>query len=228
MPLVKYGFGISDIRGSSQGTTFSRCSSGNIFYRKPHIVNKRTALQIAMRQRYFYYCSYWKNTQTVIEKTRYNNLAMRQKFTNRLGDTFYLSGCNMLNFLHGILTISGVPIADGFANALIADPTKITITAATTLIAFATGAFTGFTEIDTSDYIIVYCSPPTNEKQKYNDRIFRYTGYSKGAGGGGGFNPASLTVPWRLTAGLYLRIKIKHWDSSSRFWEELIFQKVIV
>lgn len=234
MPLVKYGFGISDVRGSTQGTTFSRCSVGNIFYRKSHIVNKRTSLQTTQRQWYYYYCNYWRNNLSISDKTKYNNLASQILFTNRLGDTFFLSGFNFFikqQFFHhltGILTIATAQAVPGLASPLVPNTSMITITAATNLISFVTTAFLGFTETLTTDFILVYATPISKEKLKLNDKYFRFAGWSHGAGGGGGFSPSSITIPWALSAGYYIRIKIKHYDQYGRFWEECVFQKIIV
>jgi len=233
MASIKYGFGVSDIRGSIQGTTFSHGSSGNVIYRKPHIVNKNTNLQNTQRQRFYYFANYWKLTLTTAQRTYFESLAQNLLFTNRLGDSFHISGfnlfmkINMFNFLCGNLVTQTTSTMYSFASVLIPQTSMISLTASNNRITFSASAFIGFSETTTTDFLLVYAAPATYEKTKLNDKYFRFVGYTHGAGGGGGFSPAYLTIPWFMANGLYMRIKVKHIVYQNRFWEEAIFQKII-
>lgn len=93
MALIKTGGGISEIRGSIGGTTFSRGRYGAIARNRTIPVQPNTARQIAARQVFASLLEQWESLAQE-QRDLWNTYAANVAMTNRLGETMYLSGQN--------------------------------------------------------------------------------------------------------------------------------------
>lgn len=93
MALIKTGGGISEIRGSIGGTTFSRSRYGATARNRSIPVQPNSTRQLAARQVFASLLEAW-NGLDADQRTNWNTYAANVAMTNRLGETMYLSGQN--------------------------------------------------------------------------------------------------------------------------------------
>jgi len=124
MALVMLGGGVTDIRGSIAGTTFSRSAAGNYARSRKKPVNPRSALQTLRRANVGYLTKYWSNTLTEQERTDWRAYAAGTTWTNKLGQSIAISGLSAflrLNALHRMTwstVITAAPLAMGHAGGV--------------------------------------------------------------------------------------------------------------
>lgn len=139
MALVKLGGGVTDIRGSVAGNTFSRSKAGNYVRSRKKPVNPRSATQMARRANVAWLSTYWSKELTEQQRTDWRAYATGTTWTNKLGETITNNGLSAflrLNVLHRLIPsviIAEAPLAMGhgggidFTFAAESDTSKIQI-----------------------------------------------------------------------------------------------------
>lgn len=124
MALVQLGGGVTDIRGSIGGTTFSRGAGGNIARARKKPVNPRTLLQNARRAVIANLTKYWSGTLTEQQRTDWRAYASGTSWTNKLGQSIQINGLaafvrlNALRVLGGLTIVAAAPTAMGHAGGV--------------------------------------------------------------------------------------------------------------
>lgn len=107
MARIKYGNGVSDIRGAINGTVFSRNASGAYARNKTAPTNANTAAQVAARSRFQGLTTGWRGL-TEEQRLSFNEAAPNFPQSNVLGETVILTGQQLYMKLNGNLLASGL------------------------------------------------------------------------------------------------------------------------
>lgn len=110
MALVKFGGGITDMRGSIGGTVFSRNKSGAIARQRTTPINPKTALQSAIRAILSFVAQLWRTGTTAVQKAAWATYAANVPAKNKLGEVINLSGFNQ--FVKSNTTLKAAGIAE--------------------------------------------------------------------------------------------------------------------
>ena len=94
MALVKFGGGITDIRGSIGGTTFSRNRFGGYIRARTTPVNPNTQRQSTMRAIIASVASAWSSILTALQREAWEVYADSIVVSNKLGEQVKLTGFN--------------------------------------------------------------------------------------------------------------------------------------
>lgn len=94
MALLKFGGGITEMRGSIAGNVYSRNRYGAYARARTKPVNPNTALQQAVRAAMAFLTDRWANTLTGAQRTAWNLYGSNVVMTNKLGESINLSGFN--------------------------------------------------------------------------------------------------------------------------------------
>ena len=94
MALVKFGGGITEMRGSIAGNTFSRNRSGAYVRSKTTPVNPSSSGQQAVRSSMAFLTDRWSNVLNAAQRTAWNLYGSSVVMTNKLSESINLSGFN--------------------------------------------------------------------------------------------------------------------------------------
>lgn len=94
MALIKFGGGITEMRGSIAGNTFARNRYGAYVRARTKPINPDTTLQQAVRASVSALSTRWADTLTAAQRTAWNLYAASVNMKNKLGETIHLSGFN--------------------------------------------------------------------------------------------------------------------------------------
>lgn len=94
MALLKFGGGITEMRGSIAGNVYSRNRYGAYARARTVPVNPNTARQVAIRAAIAFLTDRWANTLTAVQRTAWNLYASNVVMTNKLGESINLTGFN--------------------------------------------------------------------------------------------------------------------------------------
>lgn len=106
MALVMLGGGVTDVRGSMAGNTFSRNKGGNYLRARTKPCNPRSTTQNTRRAKLAYLTRAWGKTCTEQERTDWRAYALGTTWHNKLGQVVEINGLAAylrLNALIGIL-----------------------------------------------------------------------------------------------------------------------------
>jgi len=92
MATIKLGGGVTAIRGSMGGTTFSRNACGDYIRNRTKPVHPRSPLQNARRANLAYLAKYWSNDLTQQQRDDWIAYANATTWKNRLGDDITING----------------------------------------------------------------------------------------------------------------------------------------
>jgi len=201
MALVKLGGGVTDIRGSIGGTTFSRCAGGNYMRARTKPVNPRSPLQVTRRANIAHLTKYWSNKLTQQQRDDWIAYAKGTTWTNKLGESIQINGLAafiQLNVLHLMIpsdVIPNAPTATGHGGGITltfaaeSDTTKIQLNE-------PGGAFDKDTELHN---VWVSMGFPTEPGRIATPKGMRYIGRVWGSAA------APLTFPYELDAAYTMR-----------------------
>lgn len=94
MALLKFGGGITEMRGSIAGNVYSRNRFGAYARPRTKPVNPQSAGQELCRSVISFLTEYWHSTLTAAERTSWETYAASVAMQNKLGETIYLTGFN--------------------------------------------------------------------------------------------------------------------------------------
>lgn len=156
MALVKFGAGVSEIRGKEGGVIYSRNAYGAYMKAKVSPVNPQTAKQQAQRALMGNLAQSWQ-TLTPAEKAAWENLGEQVTRINVFGDSTTYKGFGIYMRLNRNLSVVGESALTVAPSPPEMDPVVLgTFTAAVTGPAFNFG-FTP-TPLDANTYIVVYAT----------------------------------------------------------------------
>lgn len=94
MPLIKFGGGITEMRGSMGGNVYSRNRYGAYMRARTVPVNPNSVLQQAVRSALAQLTVRWSATLTPAQRTAWNSYGANVVMSNKLGEAMNLSGFN--------------------------------------------------------------------------------------------------------------------------------------
>jgi hypothetical protein len=214
MALVKFGGGITEMRGSIAGNTFSRNRYGAIVRAKTTPVNPNTPGQVAVRATMAVLTDRWSQTLTAAQRTAWNLYGSSVVMTNKLAESINLSGFN--HYIRSCLEFRRILGGNTDAGPTVfeipdADPTfAVTGTAAaqTLSITFDNG-------LDWADedgaVLFVYQGSPQNPQRNFFGGPWRALGNVLGVNGAPPASPAVMPVVFAIAEGqrqwVYARIR---------------------
>ena len=175
MALIQTGGGITDIRGSIGGNTFSRSAAGLIARTRRKPVNKNTSGQISARARVSQLTNAWNHTLTEQQRADWRAYAAGTPGTNKLGQTITLSGLNMflkVNAIRRALVLAMVAAA----------PLELGMASSTPLVFSASAAgqdislsepVSGWDKDTDDDYLKVFAALPQQGGRLGNPKGFQ-------------------------------------------------------
>lgn len=113
MALIKMGAAVQDIRGSLNGSTYSRNKGGAYIRTKVSPVQPRTPAQLAQRAIFSNNAKAWSGSLTDSQRQAWTSFAAANPLTNVFGDAITISGLAAYQQLNAVLgTIGKAPISD--------------------------------------------------------------------------------------------------------------------
>lgn len=216
--LIMFGGGVTDMRGSIAGTTFSRSRSGNYARARKKPINPHSTLQNTRRAEMAYLMKFWSNNLTEQERVDWRAYALGTTWTNRLGQTIEVNGnsafvrLNMLQRLTPSTVITAAPLAMGHAGGVTQsfspeyDTTKLQIDE-------PTGSFDKDIDIMTLWY---FMGIPREVGNIAIPKGFKYCGRVWGSSGTPLTFPYELTATYTMALGQRITVKTMFQDAQYR------------
>lgn len=135
LALVKFGNGVAEMRGSINGTTFSRNASGAIARSRTKPTDPQTASQTANRNRFASVSGLWR-TLTQVQRNSWINATPSYPYQNKIGETAFYTGQQLYSKMNGNLSSVGATAIT--SAALPVSVPQITVNDVTASIAAAT------------------------------------------------------------------------------------------
>ena len=228
MALIKLGGGVTDIRGSMGGTTFSRCAGGNYMRARTKPVNPRSPLQNARRAQVAHLTTYWSKTITEQERTDWRAYAQATSWTNKLGESITINGLaaflrvNALRHLAGLAIVEAAPLASGHAGGVAytflaeSDTTNISVVEPTS----------GFDK-DTDDHVLyLFMGIPAEAGKISIPKGFKFIGAIEGDSGAAPAFPNDIAAAYTMQIGQFVTIRAMFQDENFRvsgpFWSNVL------
>jgi hypothetical protein len=217
MAVIKLGGGVSDIRGSIGGTTFSRGPAGAYARQRVKPINPATVHQQDRRALVSLLSTYWSATLTPEYRANWNTFAAATNMTNKVGDVVHITGLSHFLRLNALRELAHVgiqataPTATGLADQTIA---VITCTAANQHINIDKPT-SGFGDTEEKEFILVFAAMPMNAGRTASPAGWRFIGFRQGSA-------TPPTWPWHLQApypfleGQNQGVSITHIDLDAR------------
>lgn len=210
MALVKFGAGVSEMRGKEGGVVYSRNAFGSYIKTKVSPVNPQTTLQQAQRSLMGNLAQLWK-TLSAGNKAAWENAGAQATRINRFGDSTAYTGFSLFMRLNRNLSVIGL---DAVETAPV--PPEIPVLTLGALIANATGpvltqAFSPTTP-GTGLYIVFYGTPNILGGRKFVKNYYRFLQAQSNPGS----SPANIYAAWTAAFGttlvedasIYIKAKI--------------------
>lgn len=203
MASVKFGGGITEMRGSIAGNTFARNKSGAYVRARTKPVNPKSDRQSEARVRIQVLAEYWHSAaMSDAERGAWAAYAAAVAMTNKLGETIYLSGFNhfirsnaaRLAALGSIIEpgpeIQSLPEAD-IALAASGDN-------GTQLLSIAFDNALGWA-LETGGYMLIEMGMPQLATRESFGGPYRVAGAISGVTGAAPSSPQTIAAPYTLT-----------------------------
>lgn len=213
MALVKFGGGITEMRGSIAGNVFSRNRYGAYVRARTVPVNPNTARQQAVKAAIATLTDRWPNILTAVQRTAWNLYASSVGMKNKLGETIFLSGFN--HFIRSNVTRETGPtvlIDDGpvVFELPAQDPTlAVTCSEATQVLTIAFDDTMAWA-VEDGSFIFFFQGKPQNAQRNFFDGPWRFINYLGGVDPGGPIEPHAEIGPFAIAEGqhqwIYARI----------------------
>lgn len=217
MALVKFGAGISEMRGKEGGVVYSRNAFGSYIKTKVSPVNPQTALQQAQRSLMGNLAQAWVSLSSG-QKAAWDNLGSQVTRINRFGDSTTYTGFSLFMRLNRNLSVIGqsaittaptlptIPVLTaGALSAVVAGPTM-------------TQAFAPTTP-GSGLYIAFYATNNILTGRRFVKNYYRLVTVQSNPGS----SPSNIYAAWNavfnnvLVAGAKIFTKIKIIDSATGF-----------
>jgi len=218
MALIQLGGGVTDIRGSMAGNTFSRSAAGNYMRSRKKPINPRSTLQNTRRATVAYLTRYWSHDLTEQQRTDWRAYATGTSWTNKLGQAVENNGLsaflrlNTLRYMNSLSVRDAAPTAMGHGGGCVFtflaenDTTKLQI-------AEPTGAF----DKDTDNHRLdLFCGLPTEPGRHATPKGFKHVGYVYGHSVTPLAFPYELDAPYTMQAGQFITMRAMFQDEDMR------------
>lgn len=224
MALVKLGGGVTDIRGSIGGNTFSRCAGGNYMRARTKPVNPRAPTQNARRSTVAYLTKRWSNALTEQQRTDWRAYAASTTWTNKLGESIAINGLAAYLRLNAVLLLSlAAPVDDAPTAVGHAGGNTLTFTAESDTgklqIAEPVGSFDK--DLD-GHYLFIFSGFPTEAGRIATPKGFKYIDVIEGDSVTAPTFPVELTAPYTMAEGQFITARAMFVDEANRasgpFW----------
>ena len=214
MASIKFGGGITEMRGSIAGNVFSRNRYGAYVRARTVPVNPNTALQQAFKASLAFLADRWANTLTAAQRAAWNLYGSNVNMTNRLGETINLSGFNHYIRSNSLLAAnSGTPIDAGPTVFELPeqDPTMtITASEATQNLSLSYDNALDWA-VEANSVMWWFQGSPQNPQRNFFDGPWRRVGAIGGVDPGGPVTPDVVTANFAIAEGqrlwVYARIQ---------------------
>ena len=218
MALVQLGGGVTGIRGSMGGTTFSRCAGGNYMRARTKPVNPKSALQNARRARVAYLTTYWSKTLTEQQRTDWRAYAAATSWQNKLGESININGLaafirlNALALLYSSTVVAAAPLATGHAGGV-----TIAFAAENDTTKFQLAEPGGaFDKSNDGHMLMIFAGIPAEAGKISIPKGFKYVTHLAGNELAPQGFPFEMTAPYTMAAGQRVTIKAMFKDESNR------------
>lgn len=201
MALLKFGGGITEMRGSIAGNVYSRNRYGAYARARTTPVNPASQRQSAIRALISDISQAWFNTLTQAQRDAWNVFAAAVPEKNKLGEVIYLSGFNQYCKSNLAAQNAGLP-------AIAEAPTIFTKPGEDTSFAVSASAATQLVSVtfdDTLDWVdeddagmIIRVGSPQNGSINYFDGPWRFADSIDGDGTTAPTTPADVASPFVL------------------------------
>lgn len=172
MAVVKFGGGISEIRGSIAGSTFSRNSSGAIIRQKVTPVNPNTVKQSASRLLFGATSSSWRSLSDA-DRASFNTYAPDYTRINVFGDNVPLTGQQLFMKLRQNQVQQGMATVDTCIPPV--DVPGTNFTAIDADVSDGTITITALGATNANQVIGVYATAPYSAGKTYTaNNLYRY------------------------------------------------------
>lgn len=207
MALLKFGGGITEIRGSMAGNVYSRNRYGAYMRSRTVPTNPNTARQQKVRTSLTELTSRWSQTLTAGQRTAWNLYGANVVMQNKLGENINLSGFN--HYLRSnvvLLQCNIAPVDDGPIVFEIpeADPAfAITASEATQQISYAFDNTIDWADEDGA-YFYVTQGQPQNAQRNFFAGPWRYMDITAGVNGAPPASPVAAGVEFAIAEGQHI------------------------
>lgn len=214
MALVKFGGGITEMRGSIAGDTFSRNRSGAYVRARTKPINPNSARQVVVRAALAFLTERWSSVLTAAQRTAWNLYGNNVVMKNKLGESINLSGFNHYLRSNMLLKIGLATLVD--AGPVVfeipeADPTlAVTGTEAGQTLSYAYDDTMDWADED-GGFLHCFEGQPQNAQRNFFGGPWRRLGSLPGVNGAPPASPLVLGTAYGIAQGqhtwVYCRIQ---------------------
>jgi len=201
MALLKFGGGITEMRGSIAGNVYSRNRYGAYARARTKPVNPNSSRQQAIRATLAFLTTEWSTTLTAGQRTAWNLYGSNVVMTNKLGESINLSGFN--HFIRSNIIrkrIIGSYIAAGPVVFEIpaADPTfSISGSEAAQTIDFVYDDTMDWAD-ENGAWLVLFQGQPQNAQRNFFGGPWRYCSIVEGVNGAPPASPKNAAVSFAI------------------------------
>jgi len=201
---IKFGGGITEMRGSAGGNTYSRNRFGAYMRNRTVPTNPNTARQQDVKTAMAFLTDRWANTLTADQRTAWNLYGSSVAMLNRLGETIYLTGFNHYirsNIDRKRIIGSTIDAGPTLFEIPAADPTfSITGTEAAQTIDFVYDDGMDWAD-ENGAWLLLYQGKPQNPQRNFFGGPWRYCTIVEGVNGAPPAGPKTGAVTFAIAEG---------------------------
>jgi hypothetical protein len=231
MALIKFGGGITEMRGSIAGNTFARNRSGNYVRSRTKPVNPNSTSQVLARSAVGLLAQRWRVTLSDAQRLAWKTYADAVAILNKLGETTYLSGFNHYIRSNAYLAYTGVAKIDAGPTVLALpekDPTlAIAVSVATQQISVSFDNTLPWAN-ETGGFLIIYQGQPQNNTRNFFAGPWKYCYRIEGATGSPPASPGAVGVKYTAVLGQKTWVYARIFRADGRISEPFTASVVIV
>lgn len=234
MGLVKFGVGVSEISGAVGGVVFSKNHAGCILRTNKQPIKSKKINTISSQNKFGYLTNYYKTQLSSAEKTAWIDYANATPLTNRLSETYYMTGlqafmrCNIPLYGSSWAIIDAAPTSGGLLVVPPLDTSKFVVDNSLGTIAISSGAFPDLSYVYHNIwYFIFQCLPKPYGSTWIFDRP-RLVGSFVHESGASPSYPLSYNKIWSIPTGYIQGLLIKRVDEYGKASNASLLGKVII
>lgn len=217
MALVKFGAGVSEMRGKEGGVIYSRNAYGSYIKTKVSPVNPQTGNQQTQRSLMGNLSQAW-SVLTAGEKAAWDNIGAQVTRVNRFGDSTTYTGFSLFMRLNRNLSACGVSAITTAPSVPTISDLKITSFACQQTAPTMDLVFTP-TPLGAGEYLVVYATPNIMTGRRFVKNFYRLVSKATGSV----TSPIDFYSAWSayysttLVAGASIFVKAKIIDGATGF-----------
>ena len=230
MALVRLGAGITDIRGSIGGTTFSKNRFGNYMRARTTPVNPRSQRQLTMRAIVASVSAAWSGVLTVFQRAAWEVYADSIVVSNKLGEQVKLTGFNQYIRTNSFnLQNGGARIDDG--------PIILTLPGADTLFDVVVDEASQELEVtfdeslnwvdQSAGLMGVYMSKPQSAGTTFIQGPWRLAGTINGDDTTAPTSPETMSAPFSVGVGQVIAVRARLMEEDGRLSNHFLSESIV-